>query len=102
MGDWHLDKRVNVSVILAVVANAVAFAWWAATMTADSNTQKAQIAEVRAQVEEVQTVLSQQGRENVMLAERVEATNDNLNRMSGELTQLNALLRELLRELPRP
>jgi hypothetical protein len=33
-GGWHLDKRVPIALIIAILGQALAFGWWAATQTA--------------------------------------------------------------------
>lgn len=47
---WHLDKRVNVSIILVLAVQIVSFVWLLAAMNADINANKREIVRIDAAV----------------------------------------------------
>jgi Tfp pilus assembly protein PilO len=49
---WHLDKRVNVSVILALLAQIVMFIWWAAQTVEQMRQFKEELASVKGDIKE--------------------------------------------------
>ena len=46
---WHLDKKVPIALIFAILLQTVAFAWWGATLTARVDFLERQIAENQGQ-----------------------------------------------------
>jgi len=93
---WHLDKRVPIALIFAIFMQSVAAVWWAANIT-----ERMEQIERRQQAqgersEDADRVLAEQSRRIAVLTEAVANTNRNLERLGGEITSTNQLLREFL------
>ncbi len=66
-GPWHLDKRVPVALILAIVAQTFGWGWWAASIServtalelwrSDSKDAAARLAVLESQIADIKDIL---------------------------------------------
>lgn len=82
-GSWHLDKRVPVSLIIALVVQTGGMFWWASGVSSTLQNQQTQIAE-----------LKQEGRQ---MASRF----DELIRVGSELSALKESVQRVERALEK-
>lgn len=94
--EWHLDRRVSVSVILALVFQAAGGFWWASGITTRIEDHERRIISAEAREDVVQDELREQGRTVATLVERIENTNANIARLQSEVATTNQLLREII------
>jgi hypothetical protein len=84
-GDWHLDKKVSLSLILAILVNTGTVAWWASGMQTrvenlaqDANKR---IATLETDMRETVTNNRLIGIQLATLSERMTAQSDTLHRI---------------------
>lgn len=98
MAEWHLDKRVPVALIFAIVVQTFGVAWWA-SQTSERLTQVEKRLEAFAdRNERTDRQVDEQSRQIAVLTEQVANTNRNLESLKVELSGTNELLRELIRQ----
>lgn len=51
-GDWHLDKKVPVSIIAAIIMQTFAMGWWISAANADIDALKSGIQELKTEAKE--------------------------------------------------
>jgi uncharacterized protein HemX len=97
---WHLDRRVPVAIIFAIALQSAGAIWWAASMSErmEQIEQRQQAAGARAEAADARQ--AEQGQRIAVLTEAVANTNRNLERLQGEISTTNQLLRDYLMRLP--
>ena len=93
---WHLDKRVPIALIFTIMMQSGAAVWWAAGISERMGQieRRQEAAGVRSENQDV--AIADQSRKIAVLTEAVANTNRNLERLNGEITSTNQLLREFL------
>ena len=96
MEHWHLDRRVPVAIIFTLCLQSAGAIWWASSIN-ERMEQIERRQESQAQRgERADSLLADQGQRIAVLTEAVANTNRNLERLQGELSSTNALLREFI------
>ena len=80
---WHLDKRVNLSIIIALLVQIVGFTWYMGTVAERVNTNPAAIVESKDQ----QDTLRKQGNDQRSQLSRIETEIVGLRRDIGRLIE---------------
>jgi hypothetical protein len=83
--DWHLDKKVTVTLILALLANAGASVWWAARM--DAAVQDSQ-----KRIEKLETSTTFMGTQQAAVFERLARIDEGIKYQSETLKEVKAAL----------
>lgn len=96
MSEWHLDKRVPISLIVLILSQSALATWWAADMTQRMEQIERRQEAAGERSEAADRTIARQSQEIAVLSEAVANTNRNLERVNGEIANTNALLRELL------
>lgn len=99
MSDWHLDKRVPVALITTLLIQAGLGVWWASNASERLEQVERRLEGFAVRSSEMRKELESQGRTVAVLLNRIENTNNNLDRLRSEVTVTNNLLRELVREV---
>lgn len=60
LSSWHLDKRVPIALIVAIIVQSLTAIWWAATVNSMVATNTAANIRQDAQIEGVRSVIGQQ------------------------------------------
>lgn len=95
--NWHLDKRVNVSIIVALAAHLGASVWWASTMSEKMTQVERRVEALAHSRETTDDRVNSQSREIAVLAQRMDSTIDSVDSLRAEVSVTNNLIRELLR-----
>lgn len=82
---WHLDKRVNLSIIITLALQLAGFTWFMGSISEKVNTNQQSIVEIRGQ----QETLKEQGSNQQAQLARIESEIVGLRRDIGRL--INAL-----------
>ena len=80
MGEWHLNKSVPVTLILAIIAQTVALIWFVATLRSDVDINQTQLLRHEVRIETIEDIVQNQA---VMLAridENLKAIRDAIER----------------------
>lgn len=93
---WHLDKRVPLALILTILIQSAAAIWWAAGISERMNGFQRQSEAILARNKMADEVLSAQAQRTAVLAEAIANTNRSVERLQGELSATNNLLRDFL------
>ena len=96
--EWHLDRRVPVALILALLIQGAGGVWWASTTSERLEQVERRLEGFAARSTAMQEELRDQGRTVAVLISRIDDTNNNLDRLRGEVAVTNNLLRQILRE----
>lgn len=83
---WHLDKRVPIALIAAIVVQTVAIVWWAASIDARVGTTE-------RRVERIETTIERARENDSALIQRVTRMEERLEAMLAILRDLQAQLR---------
>lgn len=97
-GDWHLDKRVNVSIILALAMHLGTSIWWASNMTEKMTQVERRLEGFAVRSARTDTEVREQSEEIALLAQRMVTTVESVERLRTEISVTNSLLRELMRD----
>lgn len=65
--EWHLDKRLPVAIVLALVTNTITFTWWASGLDHQVNQNKTDIAANKNKIEGVQKITEEVAKQGVIL-----------------------------------
>jgi len=93
---WHLDKRVPIALIFAIMMQTAAAVWWAAGISERMNQIERRQEVAGARSENQDELLARQGQRIAVLTEAIANTNRNLERLNGEVGNTNELLRQFL------
>lgn len=85
---WHLDRKVPMAIIFALLTQAGAFIWWASTMQASQDN-------LRSNDTRIETRLSKIEDDRPLLLQRLTA-------IETQLSNQNAMLAQILAELRKP
>lgn len=86
--EWHLDRRVTIALIAALLAHGAGTVWWASRLTSTVETHSARLAEIDTERREQRRYTGQ--------------VDDRLARLEERLAQQTDLLREVRRLLSYP
>ena len=99
--NWHLDRRVPIALIATIAMQTGMGIWWASSMSERMSQIERRENSTSLQAQESSTRLADQAQKVAVLSEAVANTNRNLERLQGELSSTNALLREMImRDVP--
>lgn len=97
---WHLDKRVPIALIFAIMVQSASAIWWAAGISERMAQIERRQASQGERSEAADRLMAEQGQRIAVLTEAVSNTNRNLERLQAEIGSTNALLREFLFRQP--
>lgn len=91
---WHLDKRVPLTLIFAIVLQTFGALWWASSVNekleaaiANNNLQNQRIVDLQNRV-------SSNDVENARILERIDSLVTTVDRLGNELQRTNSILRD--------
>lgn len=93
---WHLDKRVNVSIILALTLHLGTSIWWASNMTEKMTQVERRLEGFSQRNQRTDAEVREQSEEIAVLAQRMNSTIDSVDMLRAEVAVTNQLLRELI------
>jgi TolA-binding protein len=97
-GEWHLDKRVPVALLLGLLLQGGGVIWWASGANERLTQIERRLEGFSARSETLDNTVQQQGQTIAVLLSRIDDTNRNLDRLRNEVQTTNNLLRQLLQE----
>ena len=78
---WHLDKRVPIAMILALLAQTGGMIWWAASISTRVDDQSRRVMALEGSRETVQTIMSDLRADTAVLRSEAAATRRHLDRI---------------------
>lgn len=97
---WHLDKRVSIALILALVANTAMGAWTAAQIDARTKANFEMLARHENYIERLRDEQQLSLQQGAAITQQINGLSNEIRRVERGLEQNNALLRQLLTERP--
>lgn len=88
---WHLDRRVPLALIFALLVQTAGIVWWAATLQAENEGQETRISR-----------LEQQNAQSTVLGERLARLEERLEGVRSDTARIERLLRALVQDFPKP
>lgn len=82
---WHLDKRVPIALILAMLGQVVVVVWGAAVMFKDIETNRSGIKSLAGRVQTIETAATQQAVQLGRIEESIRGMRGDVNRLLGIL-----------------
>lgn len=101
-GQWHLDKRVPVAIIFAILVQSGSMIWWASNMNARVENLEADRTEAEAREQVTTRTVSEQGRDIAVMVSQMQETNRQLERLYAQVEATNALIREAITREQNP
>lgn len=83
--EWHLDRRVTVTLILALLLNAGSLAWWAATMDARLLSAENRIEMNARRIEDGRREMATVGRELAAIGANIETLVEQVKELNRRL-----------------
>ena len=93
---WHLDKRVPIALILAILIQSGSAIWWASTMSERMNQVERRLDSGNGRNGNLVARVGQQGEQIAVLSAELRATNAQLERLYKQGEQTQVLLRSFL------
>ena len=87
---WHLDKRVPLALIVALVIQTSGMVWWAATIQAEGNAREARLLK-----------LEQRTANDRAVGERLARVEERLAAQGEDISNIERLLRQLVYTKPK-
>jgi septation ring formation regulator EzrA len=97
---WHLDKKVPIAMIFAILMQTVGAVWWAATINAAVTRQQEQIEAQGAEIDRLEGNATQQEVARARITQELQDVQKSLDRLEQGQSQMNDYLRELLTDTP--
>ena len=82
---WHLDKRVPITLIIAIVIQSVTFVWWAAKLDSKVQEYDHRITVIESWQDGIQTILGQVNERLARIEERGTAMVETLKEINQNL-----------------
>jgi len=96
---WHLDRRVPLALIFALVMQSGSFAWWASSISERVAQNERSGQRMGGRMQRVELLLSEQASQDAVLVEQIRNVNESVRVVREEVRSTNTLLRELLNTL---
>lgn len=96
LSQWHLDRKVPITLIFAIFLQTATAVWWAASIQGRMAQIERENERSTLRSEQIDTAVAEQARSIAVLSETVANTNRYLERLQTEITDTNALLREMM------
>jgi len=93
---WHLDKRVPIALIVAIVLQSGGAFWWASNLTTRVTEIERRLEGFARRGEQADLAISRQQAQIDVLISQLANTNRNLDRLFGQVQDTNTLLRQLI------
>lgn len=97
---WHLDKRVPISLILAIAIQTVTIVWWASSMESRVTQNTDRLTRTATEVAEVRAKLTVADVQNARLDQRLIAVTESLTRIEKKLDRLDGQPTQPMRANP--
>lgn len=94
--EWHLDKRVNISIIIALAFHLGTSVWWAAGMTEKMTQVEQRLEKFSVRNSVTDREVQEQSEEIAILAQRMNSTIESVDLLRTEVAVTNQLLRDLI------
>lgn len=98
---WHLDKRVPIALILAILAQTFAAVWWAASVNSQVMGQQMQIDRQEASIQRLRDSTQTQEVSSARLSQELSDVQRTLARLEQGQQQTNEYLRGLFTQNQR-
>lgn len=95
---WHLDRRVPIALIFAIIVQSAGVTWWASQMNERMTQVERRLAGFSVRNDATDERVNRQSSQIAVLTEQVANTNKSLERVELQLSNTNELLRELIRQ----
>lgn len=92
---WHLDRRVPLSLILAMVAQTAAVVWWASGLEARLNAETALNAQQGTQIETLRGETRDLTVSAATITAQLGGLSESLNEVKAAQSEMNQLLRSI-------
>lgn len=89
IGGWHLDKRVNVSIITAIGLHIAATIWWAATIQTQTNSMLERLARQDALIQAIDGRAQIQQNSIIETATQLRMMSNNMDRQTTLIDRLS-------------
>lgn len=87
-GNWHLDKRIPIALIMAVVVQTIGAVWWAATISAQVEAGSVERARLEERITASERAINLLTTQSARGEERIEQTMRLLERVESKLDEL--------------
>lgn len=94
MNGWHLDKRVPLALIVALIVQTSGAVWWAAGITASIENAALHRARLETSITKIEIVRDD-------LRDRMVRVETNVIQQTNQMRNLETMLSEILKELRR-
>lgn len=101
-GAWHLDKRVPVALIFAIIIQTATAVWWVSGVSHRVDSAIAVNDQQNNRIQAVEGVTNAQAVSNATTSAQLAALRDSLTELKTAQAETNRLLRELASEGARP
>ena len=93
---WHLDKRVPVAIIFAIIIQSAGGVWWASAMNERMHQVERRLEGFAARGAITERQVNEQGEEIAFLTAEIKQLSRQLERLYAQGEQTNDLLRQFL------
>lgn len=94
--NWHMDKKVPLTLAFAMLVQGAAIIWWASGIEHRMAYTEQSVDRVKAEHEAIQREVDDQGRQVVVIVEQMASANKNLESLRADMKETNILLRDLI------
>lgn len=92
---WHLDKRIPIALILAILVQSIAGVWWLSDLVHRLDSAVAINDRQDGRISAVEAVMNAQAVSSATLTAQMDALRDGLNEVKEAQAETNRLLRNL-------
>lgn len=101
-GAWHLDKRVPVALIFAIIIQTATAVWWMSDLSNRVDTAATVNDQQNSRIQAVEGVTNAQAVSAATTTAQLAAVRESLQEMKSAQAETNRLLRDLASERARP
>jgi cell division protein FtsB len=94
---WHLDKKVPVAIIFAILVQTAGAVWWASGITVRMSQIERRMDNAATRSQNLDEVVANQATQIAVLVARIDEQTRQVDRLSSQVQETNNLLREYLR-----
>lgn len=94
-GQWHLDKRIPVALVMTIIVQTVGAVWWAATMQAELGRLSADMIRQEAAITRNSSRVETQTVSNAVITQELTSIRATLQRLETQGEAMNNLLRNI-------
>lgn len=94
--DWHLDRKVPISLIIALAIQTGTAIWWASGMEHRVASTEGSVVRLKVEHDKIQSDVGDQSKAIAVLVEQLTSTNKSLEQLRMDVRDTNEMLRDLL------